>query len=93
MTKSISSVVVRARIDKSLKVSAEKAFASMDLTLSDAFRLFLRQTVAQQALPFVVRVPNAETKAAIADARKGGGKRHASVDALFSELTGNDQKG
>ena len=37
----------------------------MGLTMSEAIRLFLKQTVIQGGLPFAVKVPNAETKKAL----------------------------
>jgi DNA-damage-inducible protein J len=82
--------VVRARIDEATKREATRLFAQMGLTLSDAIRMMLVQAVATKALPFPVRVPNAETAAAIQAARNGEVIRVASVDALFADLDGDD---
>lgn len=42
----------------------------------------------ERALPFPVKAPNAETEAALRDAQAGRGiKRHASVEALFTDLS------
>jgi len=78
--------VVRARVGAKIKRDSEKALASMGLTMSEAIRLFLVQTVRLQALPFVIVAPNAETMQAIDEARTGKVRKHASVDALFAEL-------
>ncbi len=78
--------VVRARVGAKIKRDSEKTLASMGLTMSEAIRLFLVQTVRMQALPFVVVAPNADTMEAIDEARSGKGRRHASADALFAEL-------
>ena len=47
---------VRCRIDEDLKVSATAVLEACGLSLSEAMRLFLRQVVAVQGLPFEVRV-------------------------------------
>ena len=78
--------IVRARIDAKTKRQSEKMLASMGLTMSEAIRLFLVQTVRQRGLPFAVVAPNAETRKAIHDSREGKGKRHANADALFEKL-------
>ena len=41
----------------------------MGLSVSDAVRLFLRRVVVDQAFPFELQVPNAETQAAMAESR------------------------
>jgi len=64
--------VVRARIDEATKSEAAAVLATMGLSLSDAFRLLLKRVVAEKALPFEPLVPNAETIAAMREARAGG---------------------
>ncbi len=56
---------IRSRIDPALKAEATQVLSSMGLTMSEAIRLFLKQTVIQGGLPFAVKVPNAETKKAL----------------------------
>lgn len=80
--------VVRARIDLATKQEATKLFRQMGITVSDAIRMMLMQAVAEKALPFEVRVPNAETAAALLDSRNGVVTPVASVDDLFAD----DQK-
>jgi DNA-damage-inducible protein J len=78
--------LVRARVDSKTKRESEAMLASMGLTMSEAIRLFLVQTVRQRRLPFAVVAPNAGTRKAIRDSRAGKVKRHADADALFAEL-------
>ena len=75
--------VVRARIDQATKQEATILFKKMGITVSDAIRMMLVQAVAEKALPFEVRVPNAETAAALLDSRNGVVIRTASVNDLF----------
>lgn len=63
--------VVRSRIDPVAKQEADRVLKNMGMTLSDGIRLFLYQVIANQSLPFKVKVPNAKTIAAMEEARKG----------------------
>jgi DNA-damage-inducible protein J len=80
--------MIRARIDAKTKRQGEAVLASMGLSMSEAIRLFLVQTVRQRALPFAVLAPNAETRKAITNSRTGKGKRYINAEALFSDLDG-----
>ena len=57
--------VVRSRIDPLLKKKAIKVFEHMGLTLSDAIRIFIYQSVAEHKIPFSINIPNATTRAAM----------------------------
>lgn len=78
--------VVRARIDRATKQEATELFQKMGITVSDAIRMMLVQAVAEKALPFEVKVPNAETVAALRNSRDGNVTRVTSVDDLFEDL-------
>jgi DNA-damage-inducible protein J len=60
--------------------------------VSDAVRLFLRRVVVEQAFPLELKVPNAETRAAMEESRRMMAKRKArfaSAEALFADLEKN----
>ena len=78
--------IVRARIDAATKSRATKALAAMGLSMSDAIRLLMVRVAADKALPFPVKVPNAETRKAMAELEQGKGKRFATAEELFSDL-------
>ena len=64
----------------------------MGLSASDAVRLLFHRIAADQAFPLELKVPNAETRAAMAEAEEivGTGKlRFRDAEALFADL---DQK-
>jgi len=82
--------VVRARIDEATKAEAAAVLASMGLSLSDAFRLLLKRIAAEKALPFEPLIPNAETVAAMREARKGRLPRFKTVDDLMKDLNAGD---
>ena len=64
MTKSAT---IRARIEPELKAEAEAVLAKIGLSPSDLIGMTYRQVVMQQGLPFPARIPNAETREAIAE--------------------------
>ena len=60
--------MVHVRVDEDIKKKASEALAAMGLTVSAAVKMLLLRIAADQALPFDMRVPNAETRAAMAEA-------------------------
>ncbi len=68
----------------------------MGLSLSDAFRLLLKRGAAERALPFDPLVPNADTVAAIREARRGrfkkdyrrekSGRHGSKLDVLLTDV-------
>lgn len=78
---------VRCRIEEDLKESATAVLQSCGLSISDAMRLFLRQVVATQGLPFEVRIPSEKTARALAQAREIR-RQFDSVDEMLRELDG-----
>jgi DNA-damage-inducible protein J len=85
-----SDTVVRARIDGQVKERAAKVLADMGLSVSDAIRLLLVHVAHEKKLPFETKVPNAETRAAIAELEKGAGKSFDSVAELMTDLNAED---
>ena len=82
--------VVRARIDRQVKAEACEVLGAMGLSMSDAIRMLLVRIAKDKALPFAVKVPNAETRQAIAELEAGKGARFASVEALMADLNTDD---
>ncbi|HSZ02170.1 MAG TPA: type II toxin-antitoxin system RelB/DinJ family antitoxin [Terriglobales bacterium] len=82
--------MVHVRIDKRIKMRAAKTLASMGLSVSDAVRVLLTRVVAEKALPFDVKIPNAATKAAIREARTGKLPSFRKVSDLMADLNADD---
>jgi DNA-damage-inducible protein J len=74
------SSMLHIRVDEDLKQQATKALAAMGLTTSEAVRLLFHRIVADQAFPLELKVPNAETRAAIEEARTLIANRRARFD-------------
>ena len=83
------STMLHIRVDDEVKTQATEALAAMGLSMSDAVRIFLKRVVNDQAFPLELKVPNAETRAAMEEARammKARQARFESADALFDDL-------
>jgi DNA-damage-inducible protein J len=82
--------MVHVRINKRVKTQAAKTLKAMGLSVSDAVRVLLTRVAAEHALPFEVKVPTAETAAAIREARKGRLPAFHSVPDLMTDLNADD---
>ncbi len=65
-----STVFVRAGIDEALRDEAALVLAEFGLTVSDVVRMTLTRFAKDRAVPLELKVPNAETQAAMAQSRR-----------------------
>jgi len=79
-----------ADIDPDIQEQAAAVLAGIGLTISDAVRSMLILTARDKELPFNPLIPNAETIAAMEEARAGGGKSFATVEELMADLHADD---
>jgi len=87
-----TTTMVHVRLDEHIKAQATETLAAMGLSVSDAVRVFLMRVVAEKQLPFALKVPNAETRAAMAEADEIVRNRHArfaTAAELFDDLEKN----
>ena len=83
------STMLHVRVDEDIKAQATEALASMGLSVSDAVRILLKRVVNDQAFPLELKVPNAQTRAAMEEARainKARTARFNAADALINDL-------
>ena len=74
---------VRARVEPKLKRGAEAGFKKIGLKPSEAVTLFYKRVELTRGIPFEMRIPNKETRRAIAQARAGKGlKTFKNFDAF-----------
>ena len=84
-----TTTMVHVRIDEQVKAQATETLAAMGLTVSDAVRVFLTRVVAEKQMPFALKVPNAQTRAAMAEADEiisARRARFATAEELFDDL-------
>ena len=70
----MATTVLQTRVDSEMKSEAESLFESLGLDITTAIRLFLRQSINQQRIPFDIVPPKynftEETLSAIEEARR-----------------------
>ena len=84
--------MVHIRVDEQIKTQAAETLATMGLTVSDAVRVFLTLVVAEKQLPFALKVPNTNTRAAMVEADEITRKHQArfgTATELFDDLKKN----
>ncbi len=84
-----ATTMIHVRLDEHVKEEASAALEAMGLSVSDAVRALLVRVAADKALPFALRVPNATTRAAMAEADemvRAGRARFASEADLIESL-------
>jgi DNA-damage-inducible protein J len=84
--------MVHVRVDEKMKAEAAATLEAMGLSVSDAVRVFLKRVVAEKRLPFELKVPNAETRAAMEEADemvRTRRARFAKATELFDDLEKN----
>ena len=90
-----TSTMIHVRVDEKVKVQATEILAAMGLTVSDAVRVFLMRVVADKQMPFAIKAPNAETRAAMVEAddiARTRSARFANAAELFDDLEKNTGK-
>ena len=85
-----TTTMIHVRIDQGLKSKASKTFDAMGLSLSEAVRIFLTRTATDQAFPFELRVPNAQTIAAMEAGDRGEVVKFGSIEELMTDLHADD---
>jgi DNA-damage-inducible protein J len=83
------SSMIHVRMDNDLKERATEALAAMGLSTADAVRLLFHRIVTDQAFPLELKVPNAETRAAMEEVEQlkaKGRARFDSAEDMFASL-------
>ena len=86
-----ASTMLHVRIDERLKERGNAVLEAIGLSSADAVRLLYHRLVAEQGFPLELKVPNAETRAAMAEADELLARRKARFadgDAMLVELDG-----
>lgn len=89
------SSMLHVRVDDEIKKQATEALAAMGLSVSDAVRILLKRVVNDQAFPLELKVPNAQTRAAMNEARalmQAGTARFETGETLINELEKGSQQ-
>ena len=83
---------ININTDVTTKKEAEELFSQLGINMTTAINMFLHRAILERGLPFDVslNVPNAETRAAIVEARKlahdTNAKSYKNLDELKAAL-------
>lgn len=69
MTTTSNKIRTNVYLDATNKEKAQEIFKQYGIGLSEAFNIFLTQSVLQRGIPFEIKIPNEETIKTIKDAR------------------------
>jgi DNA-damage-inducible protein J len=87
----MASAFVRARIDEKVRDDAAEVLAEFGLTVSDVVRMTLTRVAKDRAVPLELKLPNAQTQAAMRESRalmkKHNARFHNAKD-VFAALDG-----
>lgn len=84
-----ASTMLHVRIDEGLKERGNAVLDAIGLSTADAVRLLYHRLIAEQGFPLELKVPNAATRAAMAEAEDMLAERRtrfAEPDALMASL-------
>ena len=83
----MDATTIQVRLDKKTKTQAQKVFKVLDISMSEAIKLFLRQVALQKGIPFEIKIPNALTDKVLRESEEGTDLHKVSnIDQLFEEL-------
>lgn len=91
MTQTSRYSYVQARIDSRTKAKATEVLNVMGLSVPDTIRMLMQLVADEKRLPFVVKLPNKTTLAAIEELEAGGSESASNVEAMMAALNADDE--
>lgn len=91
----MASSMLHVRMDDEIKAEGTAVLEAIGLSASDAVRLLYHRIVADQAFPLELKVPNAETRAAMAESReiiRQRRARYSDAETLIADLETSGRK-
>lgn len=85
MNTTTKSTFIRARIEPSLKRSAERVLHTLGMNTTDAITVFLTQVSLRKGLPFAVNIPNKTTVAALKE-RLNSRSAYNNADEMLADI-------
>ncbi len=82
-------LTLHTRIEPDIKEKADAILAELGISTTEAINMFLRQVIRYRGIPLDLRVPNAETIAAMDETEElltRGVSRFSSREEMFADL-------
>lgn len=77
---------VEVRIDSGLKENVSQILRKLDISESDAIRMYYRQIAINKGIPFELKVPNKETIEALNEIKKIKLREYKNFDQYLSNI-------
>ena len=77
---------VEARIEPNLKENVSEILRKLDISESDAIRMYYRQIAINKGIPFELKVPNKETIKALNEIRKTKLREYENFDKYLNDI-------
>ncbi len=78
---------IQARVDPEIKKNAQKILSALNISMSEAISIYLKQVTLYKGIPFEIKIPNELTAKTL---KKSEEKKElhkvSDVDELFQEL-------
>ncbi len=84
----MKTAIINARVKPELKSDVEKILAQLGITTTQAITMFFEQIKMNRGIPFQLNIPNAETEAAMKEARE----ETKLINVTLAELENNLKK-
>lgn len=82
-----SNATINVRVSKEVKANAEEVLKALNISMSSAINLFLREIAFHRGLPFAVRIPNEATVKAMHEVEHGTDlEEYSDPDEMFQAL-------
>ena len=83
----MNDATVNVRVSKEVKAKAESVLKALNISMSSAIDLYLREIAFHRGLPFAVRIPNKVTLNAMREVEQGADlEGYSDPDEMFQEL-------
>ncbi len=81
---------INVRVDDELKEKSREVFDDLGLDLSTGIKIYLKQVVLRQGIPFDVTLEKSDIESALEDIEAGRIETFNDVDELLEELEDED---
>ena len=82
-----ATATIQTRVDKESKEQAKEILSRLNITLSEAIAMYLKQIIYHRGIPFELKIPNSVTSQTIKDIGEGKNLHKTdTTDKLFEEL-------
>jgi len=86
MITSSKKVRTNVYLDANMKKKAQEIFKTYGMGLSDAFNVFLSQSVLERGIPFQIKIPNEETLKAMKEVEEEKNLEEVTFEQLVKDM-------